>query len=67
MLICHITFPCVCLSVCLASVCPVCQRKEGVWDDGALQITQQLLSSNPDFGTLWNYRREILMHLETVK
>uniref|UniRef100_G3NAQ1 Geranylgeranyl transferase type-2 subunit alpha n=1 Tax=Gasterosteus aculeatus aculeatus TaxID=481459 RepID=G3NAQ1_GASAC len=43
------------------------KRKEGVWDDGALQITQQLLSSNPDFGTLWNYRREILMHLETVK
>uniref|UniRef100_A0A672H0J7 Geranylgeranyl transferase type-2 subunit alpha n=1 Tax=Salarias fasciatus TaxID=181472 RepID=A0A672H0J7_SALFA len=33
----------------------------------ALQLTQQLLSSNPDFATLWNYRREILMHLETVK
>lgn len=36
-------------------------------DDEALQLTQQLLSSNPDFATLWNYRREILMHLETVK
>ncbi|KAL6107536.1 rabggta [Pungitius sinensis] len=43
------------------------KRKEGVFDEAALQITQQLLSSNPDFGTLWNYRREILMHLETVK
>lgn len=43
------------------------KRKEGVWDDEALQLTQQLLSSNPDFATLWNYRREILMHLETVK
>lgn len=36
-------------------------------DDEALQLTQQLLSSNPDFGTLWNYRREILKHMETVK
>lgn len=36
-------------------------------DDEALQLTQQLLSSNPDFATLWNYRREILMHMETVK
>uniref|UniRef100_A0A3B4X660 Geranylgeranyl transferase type-2 subunit alpha n=1 Tax=Seriola lalandi dorsalis TaxID=1841481 RepID=A0A3B4X660_SERLL len=41
------------------------KRKEGIWDDEALQLTQQLLSSNPDFATLWNYRREILMHLET--
>ncbi|XP_059922869.1 geranylgeranyl transferase type-2 subunit alpha isoform X1 [Gadus macrocephalus] len=43
------------------------QRKEGVLDEEALQLTQQLLSSNPDFSTLWNYRREILMHLETVR
>uniref|UniRef100_A0A667ZVH6 Geranylgeranyl transferase type-2 subunit alpha n=1 Tax=Myripristis murdjan TaxID=586833 RepID=A0A667ZVH6_9TELE len=41
------------------------KRREGVWDDEALQLTQQLLSSNPDFATLWNYRREILLHLET--
>ncbi|XP_076009642.1 geranylgeranyl transferase type-2 subunit alpha [Genypterus blacodes] len=43
------------------------KRKEGVCDDEALQLTQQLLSSNPDFATLWNYRREILLHLETVR
>ncbi|XP_058495378.1 geranylgeranyl transferase type-2 subunit alpha [Solea solea] len=43
------------------------KRKNGVLDDEALQLTQQLLSSNPDFATLWNYRREILMHQETVK
>ncbi|MEQ2212425.1 hypothetical protein XENOCAPTIV_030492, partial [Xenoophorus captivus] len=43
------------------------KRKDGVFDEEALQLTQQLLSSNPDFATLWNYRREILMHLETVK
>uniref|UniRef100_A0A4W5NJA3 Geranylgeranyl transferase type-2 subunit alpha n=1 Tax=Hucho hucho TaxID=62062 RepID=A0A4W5NJA3_9TELE len=41
------------------------KRMEGVLDDEALQLTQQLLSSNPDFATLWNYRREILLHLET--
>ncbi|AWP11239.1 putative geranylgeranyl transferase type-2 subunit alpha isoform 3 [Scophthalmus maximus] len=43
------------------------KRKEGIWDDEALKLTQQVLSSNPDFATLWNYRKEILMHQETVK
>ncbi|KAG5276297.1 hypothetical protein AALO_G00130310 [Alosa alosa] len=43
------------------------KRKDGAMDDEALQLTQQLLSANPDFATLWNYRREILMYLETVK
>lgn len=43
------------------------KRKEGIKDEEALELTQQLLSSNPDFATLWNQRREILMHLETVK
>ncbi|XP_018599722.1 geranylgeranyl transferase type-2 subunit alpha [Scleropages formosus] len=43
------------------------KRKEGVLDEEVLLLTQQLLSSNPDFATLWNYRREILLHLETVR
>lgn len=43
------------------------KREEGIKDEEALELTQQLLSSNPDFATLWNQRREILMHLETVK
>ncbi|KAJ8377088.1 hypothetical protein SKAU_G00076680 [Synaphobranchus kaupii] len=43
------------------------KRKEGTMDVEALQLTQQLLSSNPDFATLWNYRREILLHQETVR
>lgn len=57
-----------CLSLAdTCSLCPSWQRKESIFDDEALQLTQQLLSSNPDFATLWNYRREILLHLETVK
>lgn len=43
------------------------KRSAGENDEEALQLTQQLLSSNPDFATLWNYRREILMHLETLR
>ncbi|TSL61140.1 Syntaxin-binding protein 3 [Bagarius yarrelli] len=42
-------------------------RSDNELDEEALQLTQQLLASNPDFATLWNYRREILLHLETVK
>ncbi|MBN3304438.1 PGTA transferase, partial [Amia calva] len=42
-------------------------RKEGVLSEESLQLTAQLLGSNPDFATLWNYRREILLHLETIK
>ncbi|XP_047663308.1 geranylgeranyl transferase type-2 subunit alpha [Tachysurus fulvidraco] len=43
------------------------KRSNSELDEEALQLTQQLLASNPDFATLWNYRREILLHLETVK
>ncbi|KAM9445128.1 geranylgeranyl transferase type-2 subunit alpha [Clarias gariepinus] len=43
------------------------KRSDSELDEEALQLTQQLLASNPDFATLWNYRREILQHLETVK
>uniref|UniRef100_A0A673MTJ0 Geranylgeranyl transferase type-2 subunit alpha n=1 Tax=Sinocyclocheilus rhinocerous TaxID=307959 RepID=A0A673MTJ0_9TELE len=43
------------------------KRSAGEHDEEALQLTQQLLSSNPDFATLWNYRREVLLHLETLR
>ncbi|TRZ00551.1 hypothetical protein DNTS_008545 [Danionella cerebrum] len=43
------------------------KRSAGEHDEEALQLTQQLLHSNPDFASLWNYRREILLHLETER
>uniref|UniRef100_A0A8C2DBS5 Geranylgeranyl transferase type-2 subunit alpha n=1 Tax=Cyprinus carpio TaxID=7962 RepID=A0A8C2DBS5_CYPCA len=43
------------------------KRSAGEHDEEALQLTQQLLSSNPDFATLWNYRREVLLQLETSR
>ncbi|RXN02775.1 geranylgeranyl transferase type-2 subunit alpha [Labeo rohita] len=43
------------------------KRSAGEHDEEALQLSQQLLSSNPDFATLWNYRREVLLHLETLR
>ncbi len=43
------------------------QRSAGEHDEEALQLTQQLLSSNPDIASLWNYRREVLLHLETLR
>ncbi|CAM4682841.1 unnamed protein product [Leuciscus chuanchicus] len=43
------------------------KRSAGEQDEEALHLTQLLLSSNPDIATLWNYRREVLLHLETLR
>ncbi|KAJ7313167.1 hypothetical protein JRQ81_004441 [Phrynocephalus forsythii] len=40
------------------------KRKTGQLDKEALDLTSQVLGANPDFATLWNFRREIFLHLE---
>ncbi|KAM9068651.1 geranylgeranyl transferase type-2 subunit alpha isoform X2 [Sarcophilus harrisii] len=43
------------------------KRQEGQLDESVLELTSQILGANPDFATLWNCRREVLMRLETQK
>ncbi|XP_067389174.1 geranylgeranyl transferase type-2 subunit alpha isoform X2 [Emydura macquarii macquarii] len=40
------------------------KRKAGQLDKEALELTNQILGANPNFATLWNCRREIILHLE---
>ena len=37
------------------------QRKNGDYDDEAFIMTSQILCANPDFYTIWNYRKEIVL------
>ena len=39
------------------------QRKARIYTEKALLLTERMLSRQPDFNTIWNYRREILLHL----
>lgn len=34
------------------------QRKNKIWDNELLLITERMLLNNPDIYTLWNIRRE---------
>ncbi|XP_033853031.3 geranylgeranyl transferase type-2 subunit alpha [Acipenser ruthenus] len=43
------------------------KRKRSVLDEEGLELTKQLLGGNPDFATLWNFRREIFQHFEKEK
>lgn len=43
------------------------KRANGECDDEALYLTKEVLQHNPDFYTLWNYRREILLHIKPEK
>ena len=36
-------------------------------DKEALSLTEQVLGANPDFSTLWNFRREIFLHMKNEK
>ena len=37
------------------------QRKNKELDDELMTLTEQLLGSNPDFNTVWNIRKEMLL------
>ena len=39
------------------------RKAEKRYDDESLAVAAKALLANPDFGTVWNYRREALMHL----
>lgn len=45
------------------------QRKRTAqqYDQEALELTGQILSTNPDLATFWNVRREIFLHMEKEK
>lgn len=38
------------------------KRSNGQYDEEGLQITGEILAVNPDFYTLWNFRKEIFVH-----
>ena len=38
-------------------------KKEKLYTLGSLEVTGKILRSNPDFYSVWNYRKEILMSL----
>lgn len=49
------------LEIYKAAICRVVEKRQnGELDDEVLQITAQVLQSNPDDSTLWNIRREVL-------
>ncbi|KAG2075993.1 rab-protein geranylgeranyltransferase [Suillus decipiens] len=37
------------------------RKKKQEWSDDAFELTQRLLQINPEFYTVWNYRRNILL------
>jgi len=43
------------------------RRREGVKDAKQLQLSSQILLANPDIHSLWNLRREVLLHLASTQ
>ena len=48
-------------------LCSFLQRKNGDMDKESLSLSEQVLSANPDYLTLWNFRREIFLHMKEEK
>lgn len=48
--------------LCLAKGAPNFQKKNRDWSQEAFQLTTQILQLNPEFYTVWNYRRNILVN-----
>lgn len=44
--------------------CNSFQRKNGQLDEEGLKISGEILAVNPDFYTLWNFRKEIFVSLQ---
>ncbi|XP_052816864.1 geranylgeranyl transferase type-2 subunit alpha-like [Mya arenaria] len=40
------------------------KRKNGEYDEEGLKLTGDILAMNSDFSTLWNYRKEIFLHMK---
>lgn len=56
------------LQVYKKSIADVFERRfRNEYDDLALKSSEGLLRANPDIVTLWNYRKEILLHLKPSK
>lgn len=43
------------------------KRQDGELDQEALDLTAEVLIINPDLGTFWNFRREVLLKMEQEK
>ncbi|KAL5022046.1 hypothetical protein ScPMuIL_001201 [Solemya velum] len=43
------------------------KRKDGEYDDEALKVSGEILYRNSDFSTMWNFRKEIFLHMNDNK
>ena len=43
------------------------QRKNKEYDEESLKLTGEILAMNSDFATLWNYRKEIFLHMTDTR
>ena len=41
------------------------RRRQKIYDSTSLEAVEKVVIENPDFATLWNFRREILLHMHS--